>query len=61
MKLLKDGGTYLNIDYIVRFYPSKLGTHIELTNGKRDFFPRETEEFLKLLEKQADAVEIITR
>lgn len=61
MKLLKDCRFYLNIDHIVRFYPSKFGTDIELTNGKRVFFPRETEEFLKLLKKQVDKVEIITR
>lgn len=61
MKLLKDGSTYLNVDHIVRFYPSKFGTYIELTNGQREFYPREAEKFFKLLEKQADAVEIITR
>lgn len=61
MKLLKDGSTYLNVDHIVRFYPSKFGTDIELTNGKREFYPREVEKFLELLEKQADAVKIIAR
>lgn len=49
MKLLKDGGTYLNIDQIVKIAPAGNNTEVSLSNGMSFICQVKIEDFLKIL------------